>query len=80
MAEGVERAANFNAVDDLMNVHRGQGTREEAFKKNCDEYAAGFAKNAELEEKRKAICGTIQNNGQAFMSVAGGGIANPATQ
>jgi len=46
MAEAVERASNFNAVDDLMNVHRGIGTRDEAFKKNCDDYAAGFAKNA----------------------------------
>lgn len=42
MAEGVEKAQNFNAVDDLMQAHRGVITREAAFAKNVNEYTAHF--------------------------------------
>jgi len=78
-AEGVEKAQNFNAVDDLMQAHRGTITREAAFQKNVGEYTAHFKKNEELEEERKQQCGIIQTNGPAFMAVAGGGVSNPAT-
>jgi len=60
MAEGVEKAQNFNAVDDLMQAHRGVMTRDAAFEKNVSEFTAFFNKQTEKEDARKVQCGVIQ--------------------
>jgi len=59
MAAAVDKVQNFNAVEDLMEAHRGNITREEAFKKQTDAFIAHFQANLDAEEKRKAACGII---------------------
>jgi hypothetical protein len=42
MRESVEYLANINVIDDLMLVHQGQKTKEEAFNAQKEKFVALF--------------------------------------
>lgn len=50
MRESVEYLANINVVDDLMLVHQGQKTKEEAFNSQKEKFTAYFKRISDQDD------------------------------
>lgn len=59
MAQAVANLENLNAIEDLMEAHRGKISKTDAMNKHIQAFEAHFAANETAEQKRKQLCETI---------------------
>lgn len=70
MNEAVQRAQNFNAIEDLMLVNSGQKNKGEVFEKHKSEFKQIFDQLQPLEKKRAEINKTISDNIGQFAQIS----------
>jgi len=79
MAAAVANLENLNAVEDLMEAHRGKISKQDAMTKHTGIFQEQFAANDAAEEQRRALCQEIAQHGPALQQLTGSNVADPAT-
>ena len=80
MRESVEYLANINVIDDLMLVHQGQKTKEEAFNAQKEKFVALFKRISDQNDLIAQANQVIMQNFPAFQKLKASVAIDPSRQ